>query len=143
MMSKLFKSQEKYFASLWKASDLCPFLGIGVSTHPICYIAISAKSSLPLTNPAQTISYATKQYDGRSSRSDKDVLTIITYISEAFDSNFIKRLITLNISKFFDKSLLNILSRYRISGRHFPICKLFLSDISMNIGAVGEFSEIL
>ena len=44
------------------------------------------------------------QYGFRSSRSTADVLTVITHrISRALDSNFDDRVITLDISKPFDK----------------------------------------
>ena len=87
------------------------------------------------------------QYGFRSSRSTADVLTVITHrISRALDSNLDARVVTLDISKAFDKvwhkGLLHNITSYGIKGRVYSVLKSFLTGRSMKVVLNGQSSNI-
>ena len=86
------------------------------------------------------------QYGFRSSRSTKDLLTVVSdRIARAFNKSGATRTVALDISKAFDRvwhgGLLHKLKSYGISGKIFGVISSFLSNRWFRVVVVGKSSQ--
>ena len=160
IVAKLFNKclKESCFPDGWKVSSVVPvFKNIGERStaknyHPVNLLSVVSKVFEKLVNN-RIVDHLEKcglfsdfQYGFRSSRSNQDLLTIVSdRIARAFNRSGATRAVALDISKAFDRvwhaGLLHKLKSYGISGQIFGLISSLVSNRRLRVVWDGKSSQ--